>query len=361
MNRTVSLFLYFRTSNGWRYIKPAVAANGKIKPWVGIVNGQEVRCPLARYFMRIGKQWVFAGNTSTDAVKAASTKEAELTIAANAVSPETPGKNSLKHLKTLFLQKYAHGSADTIALYTVVVTEFVDTCGKDFVEDIIDMDAINYCRRLEARGLSPRTRSNRYVTLRCFLRFCGIDPNVLIDKASHKKMKKFVQTEPETYTEAEINALISASNPYLALIWEFFYKTGFRDEELAFLEWSDINMIEQTVTIRSKPALGFSPKDAEERTVPLVAGLRDKLLAFQRTRKGTRFVFGTKSDKPNTKLLYALKRAARRAGLNCGMCHSCLKKNECEKILSSQISCFLSHASITKDRCSDCHALSRSF
>ncbi len=135
MNRTVSLFLYVKTAKGWRYVKPAIAANGKIKPWVGIVDGKEQRFPLARYYMRVANQWIFAGNNSADAVKAAETKEAELTIAANAESPETSnpeGKSSLQQIKKLFLQKYAHGSSDTIALYTVVVTEFVETCGREF-------------------------------------------------------------------------------------------------------------------------------------------------------------------------------------------------------------------------------------
>jgi integrase len=40
-------------------------------------------------------------------------------------------------------------------------------------------------------------------------------------------------------------------------------------------------------------------------------------------------VFGTINDKPDTKMLLALKLTARRAGLNCGHCKGCLKHDEC--------------------------------
>jgi integrase len=43
-----------------------------------------------------------------------------------------------------------------------------------------------------------------------------------------------------------------------------------------------------------------------------------------------RLVFPTKSGKPNDKWLQALKRIARRAGLNCGHCESCVERQECE-------------------------------
>src|ERR1700757_5018884 len=89
------------------------------------------------------------------------------------------------------------------------------------------------------------------------------------------------------------------SNSYLALTWEFLLKTGFRNEEAAYLEWSDIDFKASTVSVRRKEALGFKPKDSEERTVPLEPGLAKKLVAWRKSHPKTRFVLGTKNDRPN--------------------------------------------------------------
>ena len=89
----------------------------------------------------------------------------------------------------------------------------------------------------------------------------------------------------------------------MALTWEFLLKTGFRDEEAAFLEWSDIDFKNLTVSVRRKEALDFKPKDSEERTVPLEPRLAKKLLAWRKSHPDARFVLGTKNDRPNIKWL----------------------------------------------------------
>jgi integrase/recombinase XerD len=76
-----------------------------------------------------------------------------------------------------------------------------------------------------------------------------------------------------------------------------------------------------TVSVRSKPALGFEPKDAEERSVPLINGLGDKLRAGRKKHPKTRFVFGTSSDLPNNHWLENLKEIAKKAGLDPDRCY----------------------------------------
>jgi len=97
------------------------------------------------------------------------------------------------------------------------------------------------------------------------------------------------------------------------------------------LGWENIDLRQRVLRVQAKPQWGFSPKDAEERTIPLEGDLAVRLERWARKRKGTRLVFGTRSDLPNNHLLMACKRTARRAGLNCGQCQTCREKNECER------------------------------
>ena len=236
---------------------------------------------------------------------------------------ETP----LTELKKTFLQKYAHGSTDTVALYTVVADEFVNEIlkGKTQPVEIKESDVIKYDRTLEARGMAKTTRSNRYVTLRCFLRHVGLDPVKLVDAATNKKLKAKPVTIPEIYTPEELEKLIAVSSEYNALAWTCFAQLGFRDEELATLRWDDISWEEKTVSVRYKADINWKPKDAEERDVPCSDSLLAKLKAWHDDHPKTRYVLGTASDKPNNKFLQTLKRDWKRAGLNCAVCGGCTK------------------------------------
>jgi integrase len=44
--------------------------------------------------------------------------------------------------------------------------------------------------------------------------------------------------------------------------------TGFREQEVMFLRWSDVNFELRTVRVTSKPELGFYPKRWEDREIP---------------------------------------------------------------------------------------------
>jgi integrase len=53
--------------------------------------------------------------------------------------------------------------------------------------------------------------------------------------------------------------------------------TGFREQAVVYLFWSDINLDLRTIRITSKREIGFSPKRYEEREVPITAQLVDIL------------------------------------------------------------------------------------
>jgi integrase len=91
-------------------------------------------------------------------------------------------------------------------------------------------------------------------------------------------------------------------------------------QEAMYLEWVDVDFTHNTVSVRSKPGLGFEPKDSEERSVPLINGLGDRLRDWRTKNPTTRFVFGTRSDQPNGHWLEYLKDAAKEAGMDPDAC-----------------------------------------
>lgn len=69
-------------------------------------------------------------------------------------------------------------------------------------------------------------------------------------------------------------------------------------------------------------------KDAEERVIELHPSLVAPLMAWLEANPERVLLFGTNTDKPDGHMLRALKRDARRAGLNCGRCKGCRGKND---------------------------------
>jgi integrase len=67
--------------------------------------------------------------------------------------------------------------------------------------------------------------------------------------------------------------------------------TGFREQELYFLAWPDVDLKKGTVRVTAKPEEGFSPKDYEERPTSIPPDLVDVLKALPQT---SRWVFPTR-------------------------------------------------------------------
>ena len=81
-----------------------------------------------------------------------------------------------------------------------------------------------------------------------------------------------------------------------ALAFELFLKSGPREQELATLEWTDLNLGD-TPWVAYQCKKGFRTKTGKSRRVPLERALADKLAAWRDKNPSTRYFFGTKDDK----------------------------------------------------------------
>lgn len=78
---------------------------------------------------------------------------------------------------------------------------------------------------------------------------------------------------PKVYTEQEIERFLGACDEWDRNLFSTSLLTGFREQEVMYLFWSDVSFQLRTIRVTAKNDLGFSPKRCEEREIPLHAEL----------------------------------------------------------------------------------------
>jgi len=76
----------------------------------------------------------------------------------------------------------------------------------------------------------------------------------------------------KTYRHEELARFFAACSDAERALFATFLLTGFREQEVMFLRWSDVNFELRTVRVTSKPELGFYPKRWEDREIPAPGG-----------------------------------------------------------------------------------------
>lgn len=120
---------------------------------------------------------------------------------------------------------------------------------------------------------------------------------------------------PREYGDADLKSFFNACTPAERAIFSTFLFTGFREQEVVHLFWSDVNFKLNTIRVTVKPEFGFSPKRWEEREVPVQKGLTE-ILAVHPRRENCRFVFPSPAGNREWHLLDHCKEIAKRAKLD---------------------------------------------
>ena len=346
-NRKVRLLKYVRTEKGWRRCNVVLAKNGRLKPHYVIVNGLEQHHPEGHYELKFHQgskaKYIPVGVDPADAWGAREQKVKTLAAQAAAQAagmPTTanPDRKTLARCREEFLERLRIKNRDkeTISAYEHLIDDFMQVAGKAYPEEIKDDDLLRFVhaqrqrKSASGRTLAERTVYNQFAHIRAFLRFCRIDVNQLLPEKKDRPQKN--DPLPEAYTPEEVECFLAACNSERdRLVFEVFLKTGLREKELAYLQWTDLRWTESVLLVQNKPQYGFRTKTGKSRKITLESAVLEKLNEWHRKRPNTRFVFGTASDKPNGHFLEACKRTASRAGLNCGACTTCIERNECER------------------------------
>jgi integrase len=351
VNKTLTLLRYAAIEDkGWRRGQAVLGKTGRIKPNAMMIGGVEVDAPKGRYQLRRyeGTRVVYVelGNDPTDALNRYRAEESKINAMKVAIeaglvvvndTPDNPARKTIQRYATDFVVMHRalpHRSDDSVRVYEQVTATFIEQIKARYPEEITKDDVIRWHGWMrKTKVYSDRTAATHYIALRSFLKYCKLVPGDIIPQGTNKLLKTFTKKTVNTYTPEVVETLIQASiDENRALLWDFACKTGLRDSELQMVTRYDLHGLngnDPLVHVKERDEYGRI-KDAEERVVELHPSLVPKLKKWLRDNPTKVLVFGTDRDKPDTKMLKALKVTARRAGLNCGRCKGCVgKRNEC--------------------------------
>jgi integrase len=116
--------------------------------------------------------------------------------------------------------------------------------------------------------------------------------------------RKKAKSRPQPYTQEELNRLLAACDEKKKAIFATLALTGLRKRELYFLAWRDVDLKAATVRVSGDGKEGFSPKDYEERIIPIPP---DLVAILEKLPRNGEWVFTNYNGGQITHLLRRLK------------------------------------------------------
>jgi integrase/recombinase XerD len=230
--------------------------------------------------------------------------------------------------RELFINSVKAHSPDkpeTVRRYEQVLDHFVRILGhKKYIEAIerADIDTYKIKRSTEKslrhdRLITPRTINFEVSTLRTFFYYLenerGLKLKNPCSKFKHlKDQKKKAKSKPPVYTQDELDRIFAKCGEYEKAIFATLLLSGIRKRELYFLAWSDLDLKVGTLKVTGDGKAGFSPKDYEERMIPIPP---DLVFLLEKLPRKSRWVFCSSTGTNLSHLLRKLKSIADRAGV----------------------------------------------
>ena len=185
---------------------------------------------------------------------------------------------------------------------------------KEFVgrklTDISVEELNDFVVKLKKSGMSANTVLHNVIIIAQFSKRNG-RPGI----TRQLQLPEQVLPLPKVYTEEELETFLGACDAWDRALFSTFLLTGFREQEVVYLFWSDVAFPLRTIRVTAKKDLGFSPKRCEEREIPLHAELA-KLLERHPRMEGCRFVFPSPTGNREQNMLLKCKAVAERCGLD---------------------------------------------
>ena len=332
----VTLYLLYKTPAGWKRHPAAIGRNSKVRPGYAQVGKTQVAFDEYGYQLRWAVEhktyWEPVGKDATDAWAARDAKEKTLKAQvaaedAGAKIVEAPGRIDLKKKAKEFVQRQTdRGKDESVLAFNAAFDGFMEAVVVRFADELTEQHITRWYGWLRKQGNSERTIANKHQSVFQFLRWVKVNTKELAERRP-----TFTKRIPVVYDRDEMTDFFEPlTEKYHRTVFEVLLKTGMRMQEAMFMRWSDIDYKQGTVKVKERDEDGREIKDKEERVVPVPVDLLEKLKTWQEERKETKLVLGTRNDTPDWKWLDKLKRVARKNGMNCGHCNSCVERDECE-------------------------------
>jgi len=263
-------------------------------------SGKRVRVPLD-------------ASDLSEAITARRRKEDELN-AAPAV--ERKPRRTLQRVADEYLKEIkATRKKRTWQAYSVALRYFVEAVGDKPLDEITRHDMLDYSVFLrEDKKQQPRSVWNKFSNVMGFLKLHGAQPKE--PKVTKHDWPKYVEEEPQIYEQDELDTFFAACNDDERVIFEFFLKTGMREQEVIYAIDRCVDFVNCEVKVRHNPAHGWTPKMYKERTVPVPEDLIERLKTMLVARGKSGLLFPTQNGEPQHHFLETCKAIAKRAGLD---------------------------------------------
>jgi integrase/recombinase XerD len=215
----------------------------------------------------------------------------------------------------------------TYIAYKCCLKTFAANCKQCYVADVKRDDMLAFIRHLYSIGNGGRTAYNRAVIVAQMLKANGV-----VNLLQKRDWPDYVEPMRPVYEQEELEKFFAACTEEERTLYTTYLLTGFREKEVRYLTWRDVDFRNQTIRVTAKPQYDFKPKNKEEREVPVPQSLLDLLQAHREKQSShpSGLVFPTANHAPDKKHENKLKKIAWRSGLNCCNCLTA-HRNNCSK------------------------------
>jgi integrase len=322
----------------WTFV-PVAKKNGNYLPHHVLIRGVSTKVTEGTFYVewrenrkRIQKA---VGGNGHEAIAARETQIAihKLRAAGVKVEQDAPAitvkKETLEESVTAYLKdNRTRLRPKTLLKYREALIGFVAFTRKSTVEDLRPDDIREFLAHMHEAGLAPKTAKVKGRIVHGV--FSGLGAILTMKRGDWPKVTK--KTTRAMYKVAAVKQLLSTVSREHYILWSFFLHTGFREQEVSFCSWPDVDWEQGMISVTEKLERGFRPKNYEQRTIPVVTELMYLLREHRKTLPDDAFfLFPTQpakgiggiqknGGKNRLNLLDLLKADYLHAGLNCGQC-----------------------------------------
>lgn len=326
-----TIYKYVKTDRGWRYCRPALSSNNKIKPNVVMVKGQEETHPEGCYFFQIDGRWERVSESAAEAQqeqrKRLARQRYQQETGETLPEPEAKGVHLRRaiddYLTELELKVASRNRQQrTYAMMKQTLNEFAKQSNLRYLHEVTAAHLDRYVAWVIGHSPteSARTGWNKFLRILQFLKHNDATPMVGMGKSRRpvgmRDAPRFVEKEVITNKPEELRRFFNICDYRQLVTFQAFNRSGMREMELATLRRQDCHLDGPSpyLDVVAKPEYDFIPKWYQIRKVSIDPDLAAMLRDWLKTHK-RKLVFGTVGDRIDGHMLRTAQRIASRAGI----------------------------------------------